>query len=426
MTSLPQPESGDTRSQEEKDADSARIADTNVEGIGSQENRDLRKKAAETEKAWAGAGEEIGLQIWRIEKFEVKDWPKKRYGEFYSGDSYIVLQTKEDPESKAKSYNVYFWLGKDTSQDEMGTAAYKTVELDDLLGDEPVQYREVQGNESRQFTDMFDKITTLSGGVKSGFNIVEPEKYNPRLLQLAGYHQKVQVFQVPLKAASLNSVDSFVLDNGLTIYQFNGGKANAWEKRKANDTVNTLKNDRMGKVEHTYTIDGLADSQDEAGAFWEMLGGKPDEISDVPLDVKASENVAKEAKFMMLQVDADSDELKVTTVSDGSLDATKLDSNDAFIIDTGLSLYVWIGKGANKKEKREAMVHATKYLSDNGRDPKAVPICRVSEGKEPPHFHQIMEKGKGGKWTADMMKDGSGFCGRKNASNVTRDQRSLA
>ena len=54
------------------------------------------------------------------------------HGRFYSGDSYIVLNTYE-VEGK-KLYNVHFWLGSETTQDEMGTAAYKTVELDDLLG----------------------------------------------------------------------------------------------------------------------------------------------------------------------------------------------------------------------------------------------------------------------------------------------------
>merc|ERR1719410_278790 len=162
------------------DEDKKRLADTNMESYGGEEHKKLREAAASKEKAWKGAGEEAGLQIWRIEKFEVKKWKKARYGEFHTGDSYIVLQTIETDEGK--DYNVFFWLGAETTQDEAGTAAYKTVELDDLLGDEPVQYREVQGNESRQFTDMFDKIVTLDGGIKSGFNVVEPEKYSPRLM----------------------------------------------------------------------------------------------------------------------------------------------------------------------------------------------------------------------------------------------------
>ena len=45
-------------------------------------------------------------------------------------------------------YDIFFWLGKDTSQDEAGVAAFKTVELDEGLGGGPVQYREVSVSES--------------------------------------------------------------------------------------------------------------------------------------------------------------------------------------------------------------------------------------------------------------------------------------
>ena len=43
------------------------------------------------------------------------------------------------------------------SQDEYGTAAYKTVELDTLLDDKPVQHRECEGHESELFLSYFPK-----------------------------------------------------------------------------------------------------------------------------------------------------------------------------------------------------------------------------------------------------------------------------
>jgi len=211
-------------------ASQVKLEDSNMANYGTDEHKAMRKDAAKKEKAWDNAGKEKGLQIWRIEKFQVKHWPKDRYGEFFSGDSYIILNTMIDDEGK-KTYDVFFWLGAETTQDEAGSAAYKTVELDDLLGDQPVQYREVQGNETKKFLDCFNKVTILDGGVESGFRNVKPEDYKPRLLHISGYQKHVQVYQVPLKIESLNDHDAFVLDGGLKIWQFNGTKASAWEKR---------------------------------------------------------------------------------------------------------------------------------------------------------------------------------------------------
>ena len=39
------------------------------------------------------AGKYPGLQIWRIENFQLKLVPKINHGNFYIGDSYIVLNT---------------------------------------------------------------------------------------------------------------------------------------------------------------------------------------------------------------------------------------------------------------------------------------------------------------------------------------------
>jgi hypothetical protein len=61
-------------------------------------------------------------------------------GKFHVGDSYILLSTSESKSGKL-CHAIHFWLGSESSQDETGIAAYKTVELDDSLGGGPTQYR---------------------------------------------------------------------------------------------------------------------------------------------------------------------------------------------------------------------------------------------------------------------------------------------
>jgi hypothetical protein len=45
---------------------------SNIGGIGSKEDTALRKKAAEGEPEFAGAGSSVGIEVWRIEKFKRK------------------------------------------------------------------------------------------------------------------------------------------------------------------------------------------------------------------------------------------------------------------------------------------------------------------------------------------------------------------
>lgn len=361
------------------DVKQADLADSNMAGHGGKEHRQQKAEVAKLEKAWDGVGHELGIQVWRIEKFKVKHWPQARYGEFYSGDSYIVLNTYQETPDGAQKYNAHFWLGGETSQDEAGVAAYKTVELDDLLGDEPVQYREVQGNESKFFIDLFAKMTVLDGGIESGFNHVEPTKYVPRLLHIRstgkGRKRKVQVNQVPLNADSLNDDDTFILDAGLEVYQWNGKTSDAWEKRKGMVTFNGIVDSRHGKVTSKQVIDDL----ESCDPFWNYFGGRPNEIKKQPhTELPPQESV-------ITRVSDASGEVEFEEVSRGTIVLSELKSEDCFIVDVGLSVYVWIGKGCTKQEKRESMKYAVTLLNKSGRG-TSIPICRVMEGREPVHF----------------------------------------
>eukprot|EP00967_Tisochrysis_lutea_P080848 scaffold111237_cov28-Tisochrysis_lutea.AAC.1 len=87
--------------------------------------------------------------------------PKNEYGKFNDGDAYLVLKTTQ-PKNKLV-WDLFFWLGAESTADEQGVAAYKAVELDDLLGGAPVQHREEQGKESPEFLQCFKKLEYVHG-----------------------------------------------------------------------------------------------------------------------------------------------------------------------------------------------------------------------------------------------------------------------
>jgi len=352
------------------------ISESNIANLGTDLEKKIREEASNQEKAWATVGQNLGLDIWRIEKFKVVPWPKNQYGTFFSGDSYIVLHTYKKKGKDAISYDVHFWLGRYTTQDEAGTAAYKTVELDDHLKGLPVQHREVQGYESDLFLSYFNnQIKLLDGGVDSGFKHVEPEKYTPRLLHLKG-KRRVRITQVPLSHSSMNSGDVFILDAGLTIYQWNGKSSGPQERVKAAQISRALDDERKGLAKVVVLDEGNKD----VGDFWKILGGEGPVKSAA--EGGSDEDADRSTDKKLFHLSDASGKLVFKLVSSGKdVKRTQLDSNDVFILDNGSEVFAWIGKGASVQEKKKAMHFATDYLTQYNR-PLHTPISRILEGGE--------------------------------------------
>lgn len=346
-------------------------ADSNLALFGSDTEKKVKKDSALTETAWAGAGQDVGLQIWRINKFQVEHWDKEQYGDFYNGDSYIVLNTYKNEGEDELQYDLHFWIGKYSTQDEYGTAAYKTVELDTLLDDKPIQHREVQSHESKMFKEYFDSITLLKGGADTGFRRVLPESYVPRLfhIQKQWNNRRITCTQIGLKKANYTDNDVFILDLGDHIFQINGDSCSHDEKFKASQEVSKIKGAR-GKARNE-TVEGCPFDDPRIGPHF-----KDGEKKEKP----AASEFGGNKLFVISDNDGSLDMDPVEEVSKDSLN-----SDNVYVLDSENGVYVWIGSGASIDERKNGMSYACNYLAKTEYPWK--PITVIAQGKENAAFN---------------------------------------
>ncbi|XP_041673741.1 gelsolin isoform X2 [Drosophila eugracilis] len=339
--------------------------------------------------AFENAGHTPGLEIWRIENFEPVPYPKNDYGKFYTGDSFIILNTIENRRDKKLSWDVHFWLGSETSTDEAGSAAIFTVQLDDLLNGGPIQHREVQDHESQLFLGYFKNgIRYQQGGVGSGFKHVESNAQGEkRLFQVKG-KRNVRVRQVYLSVSSMNKGDCFILDAGSDIYVYVGSQAKRVEKLKAISAANQIRDQDHNGRARVQIIDEFSIDFDKQH-FFDVLGSGSDD--KVPEESASDEDGAFErldaAAVILYKVSDSSGKLKVDVISQKPLTQTMLDTHECFILDTGSGIFVWVGKGASQKEKTDAMIKAQEFLRSK-KYPAWTQIHRIVEGAESAPFKQ--------------------------------------
>lgn len=76
---------------------------------------------------------------------QVMEWPAKLHGRFYSGDSYIILNTYHKKGQGALVWDIHFWIGKLSTQDEYGTAACKRAR-EESIGEQWMEKRRAACN----------------------------------------------------------------------------------------------------------------------------------------------------------------------------------------------------------------------------------------------------------------------------------------
>ncbi|XP_063209095.1 gelsolin isoform X1 [Chroicocephalus ridibundus] len=333
------------------------------------------------------AGKEPGLQIWRIEKFDLVPVPKNLYGDFFTGDSYLVLNTIRQRSGNLQ-YDLHFWLGDESSQDERGAAAIFTVQMDDYLQGKAVQHREVQGHESSTFLGYFKSgVKYKAGGVASGFKHVVPNEVTvQRLLQVKG-RRAVRATEVPVTWESFNTGDCFILDLGSNIFQWCGSDSNRQERLKATVLAKGIRdNERNGRARVYVSEEGS-----EREEMLQVLGPKPSLPPGTSDDIKADTANRKLAK--LYKVSNGAGNMAVSLVADENpFSQAALATDDCFILDHGTDgkIFVWKGKSANSEEKKAALKTASEFIDKMGY-PKHTQIQVLPESGETPLFKQFFK-----------------------------------
>uniref|UniRef100_A0A671RMH7 Adseverin-like n=1 Tax=Sinocyclocheilus anshuiensis TaxID=1608454 RepID=A0A671RMH7_9TELE len=283
-------------------------------------------------KEFETAGKAPGLQIWRIENMDLKPVPKNLYGNFYTGDAYLLLYTTTAP-----SYYIHMWMGNVCSQDESGAAAIFSTQLDDFLGGGPVQFREVQNNESLTFLGYF----------KSGI------KYKD-------------------------------------IYQWCGSDCNRFERLKASQlAIDIRDNERNGRAKLIMVADGT-----EPDALTKVLGPKSSIAPATPDDEEVDTSNKKKAGLYMIS-DA-SGSMKTSVVAQTSpFKQEMLSLDECYILDNGVdkNVFVWKGPNANTSERKAAMKAAEQFIKEKNYSSKTQ-IQVLPAGGETTLFKQFFSNWK--------------------------------
>jgi len=376
------------------------------------------------EPAFQGAGQKPGTEIWRIENFNPVPLPKADYGKFYCGDSYIILQTTCN-RGGAYHFDLHFWIGKDSSQDEAGTAAIKTIELDTMLGGRAVQHREPQCYESDMFISYFKPcIIPMEGGFASGFKTPEADKFETRLYICKG-KRAIRVKEVPFARSALNHDDVFILDTEKKIYQFNGANSNIQERAKALEVIQHLKEKyHEGVCDVAIVDDGKLQAESDSGEFWVVFGG----FAPIGKKVVSDDDVILETSPTKLY-SIDNGKLKLEDIV---LTKSILENTKCFLLDCGSELFVWVGRVTQVDDRKAASAAVEEFIVKQNR-PKTMRVTQVIQGYENHTFKSKFESwplsatgnagaedGRG-KVAALLKKKGDVKGGSKNSTTVNEE-----
>ncbi|XP_058274475.1 scinderin like b [Hemibagrus wyckioides] len=306
------------------------------------------------------------VQIWRVEGGARVAVDPASYGQFFGGDCYIILYSYK--QGCREQHIIYTWQGLKSTQDELATSAFLTVQLDDSMGGAPVQVRVTQGQEPPHLMSLFKGKPMIihSGGTsrKGG----QTQAGTTRLFHVRTSTTKAtRAVEVNPCASKLNSNDVFVLKSPNSLFVWRGVGASDTEITGAKFVVSFLGGKPVDVAEGK-----------EPAEFWAALGGKKEYQTS-----KTLKNTIKPAR--LFGCSNKTGRLTVEEVP-GDFNQADLATDDVMLLDTWDQIFLWVGKEANEVEKTGAPKIAKDYVATDPAGRCGIPITIIKQGNEPPTF----------------------------------------
>lgn len=185
-----------------------------------------------------------------------------------------------------------------------------------------------------------------------------------------------------MKADSVNDGDVFILDMNDKIYFWPGAECNVNEKMKALEVVNNMRKFERHCKADIYFPKENSDADKE---FWDFLGGKPAKVNPATPDEEAEAGTDDKLNYKFFKVSNETGKIQCTEITERPLKRSHLDTNDTFILEVEKHVYIWIGKGANTEEKKNALIIGKSFVKAHNK-PKGTRVSRIVENAEDAYF----------------------------------------
>ncbi|KAH9501981.1 hypothetical protein DERF_012784 [Dermatophagoides farinae] len=331
-------------------------------------------------------GQFMGILIWEIDNFYPSRLDEACHGKFYEADCYIILKTFEN-ENQNPDWDIYYWIGSDTSLDKKACAAIHAVNLRNYLSAKCRTIREEQGEESEQFLSLFPEgITYIKGGrTLSGFYTVEEVAVATRLYRLHEVsNQQLYMESVAVDIRSLDTRFVFILDTGYKIFVWNGKRSKNTVKQKARLLVEKIKKEeRKNKT----TLE-FVDQYQEPEEFWIEFDNQGEDIANMAHNfvVEGIEDF-RPTSPVLYQVCLGTGYLELPQIryKPKQLSKSYFESKNVYIMDVMTDVYIWVGRKSARLVRAAALKLAQEMFAMIKR-PEFALVTRCLEGVETQSF----------------------------------------